>query len=586
MKHRIFILTILALGLVLSGNAQEKPKPKNCDQYLTESTGSAVRPDDGWCNYDGAYARCQCENDQIFKRWRQEFDKNNRLAKEDKERLIQLEKSIIDRTKAIRDLNLNEGNENFVENKNKAIQIYEQAISQLSSLQVNYVNDENTNLKQNRVTLEKTKRQHIEYWKNEIALLKSKNPTKKVEFSFDNETTNREITNDETTQAPHRGGNAKPLTELKGDLLETKAMLERTGQTDTEEYRKTVASLNAVEQQLSRRNNDYSGTSRPTKPTYSQTMRETQREINRTNQAFDQAKDAFDSFAEQKQKNIEQARRELRRDEEEWKKQLAEKEEHDRKRELERERKYRKNSKVTREYLNDLQQKTIEDFKFYKKKEKLANVTTEIKLYNVTEDKHDFFPSGRAYISLEKFIELLPNLEELELTYYLGNTFPKNIRDLKKLKKLIFDTYSGVDISLVDGKLVARPNEEFVLPSEFFELENLEYLEFRFSTFTDDYTRYRTIIKFLDTASFKKFKKLKVVKVTDSYFLNATLFQQLVKNPSIEKIIIDDTLEQFKWNKWKKKFLKNTLKYTPITFEFKDEVLKGKSSTNQLANQN
>ena len=377
------------------------------------------------------------------------------------------------------------------------------------------------------------------------------------------------------------------LTQLRNDLYKTKEMLEQTGQTNSEDYQKTLDMISFVEMRLARkersRNTVLSGSSSSNKPTYFQTIRETQRDIN---QAFDQAKDAFSSFVGQKQKNIEQARRELRRDEEEWKKQLAEKEEHDRKRELERERKYRKNSKVTREYLNDLQQKTIEDFKFYKKKEKLANVTTEIKLYNVTEDKHDFFPSGRAYISLEKFIELLPNLEELELTYYLGNTFPKNIRDLKKLKKLIFDTYSGVDISLVDGKLVARPNEEFVLPSEFFELENLEYLEFRFSTFTDDYTRYRTIIKFLDTASFKKFKKLKVVKVTDSYFLNATLFQQLVKNPSIEKIIIDDTLEQFKWNKWKKKFLKNTLKYTPITFEFKDEVLKGKSSTNQFANQN
>ena len=79
------------------------------------------------------------------------------------------------------------------------------------------------------------------------------------------------------------------LTRLKSDLYETKALLERTGQTDTEEYRKTVASINAVEQQLSRKNSSYSGTSNSSKPTYSQTMRETQLEIDRVERTYDQA---------------------------------------------------------------------------------------------------------------------------------------------------------------------------------------------------------------------------------------------------------------------------------------------------------
>lgn len=78
------------------------------------------------------------------------------------------------------------------------------------------------------------------------------------------------------------------LTRLKSDLYETKAMLERTGQTDTEEYRKIVASINAVEQQLSRKNNSYSGTSNSNQSIYSQTMRQTQREIDRANNSFNQ----------------------------------------------------------------------------------------------------------------------------------------------------------------------------------------------------------------------------------------------------------------------------------------------------------
>lgn len=268
MKHRIYILMILTLGFGLSVNAQEKPKPKNCDQYLTESTGSAVRPDDGWCNYDGAYAKCQCENDQRFKRWREEFDRNNRLAKEDKQRLIQLEKSIIDRTKVIRDLNLNEDHENFVENKNKAIQIYEQAISQLSSLQVNYVNDENTDLKQNRVTLEKTKRQQIEYWRNEIALLKSKHPTKKAEFSFGGETGNGESTDDETKEDEESEEEKTKedtyipqytLRESYDIAIDAEKRLRAQGKVGTSEYQQNMQQIEYLEKRLGMDgNNSYS----------------------------------------------------------------------------------------------------------------------------------------------------------------------------------------------------------------------------------------------------------------------------------------------------------------------------------------
>ena len=96
MKNKIYFLSFFICSIsIFSISAQEKPK-SNCGSVPEGS----VSPEDGsWYDLNGSYAQCMCAHEKAVEEWRIQFDKNNALAKEDKNRLIQLQQRIINSTK-------------------------------------------------------------------------------------------------------------------------------------------------------------------------------------------------------------------------------------------------------------------------------------------------------------------------------------------------------------------------------------------------------------------------------------------------------------------------------------------------------
>lgn len=266
MKNTIYIFTILLFGFALIGNAQQYgvpyPELENCNEkYPNTASGSRAWPDglDPCEDPNDAYATCLCRNSKAKKEYQEKIVEINKDFEHDNNRIKTLEKGYNSLYKQGNDIHskLLRNNDysgemseqDFYNQKKIALEFYRQARASLS-----YYSGNSLLCRYNEdfcKRIETQKKWFLNQVENDLQKLEELTPRNNLELILDNSSISANKQNSSNPETAN-SNEIVNLRELKSNLYETKAMLERTGQTNTEAYRQTVEGIKVVELQQNR----------------------------------------------------------------------------------------------------------------------------------------------------------------------------------------------------------------------------------------------------------------------------------------------------------------------------------------------